>query len=168
MHGEQDFEQFARDITPGLFRRARLLLHDRQLAEDLVQDCLARVYRSRATLDEQSNPEGYAHKVLFNLFLESRRRRSNTEVVTAQVDDHQVPDPADAVTRRVALDRALAALGDEERVAVVARYLDDRPAREVAAMLGRSEPWSAPPVTEPSPNFAPSPMTSRRYCDEHH
>lgn len=140
MRSEQDFEQFARDITPGLFRRARLLCHDRPLAEDLVQDTLARLYVSRDRLDEQGNPEGYAHKVLFNLFLESRRRRSSTEVVGV-VADVQVPDQADAITRRLALEEALSRLGDEARVTVVARYLDDRPVREVADMLGRSEVW---------------------------
>lgn len=141
MRSRQDFEDYARDVTPGLLRRARLLCRDEHRAEDLVQESLARLYRGRRRIDEGRNPTGYAHTVLFNVFLEQARRRSSAELALADPVPPPSPDPTDEVDRRLLLEAALQRLGELERMAVVARYLDDRPVKEVAQLSGRSEAW---------------------------
>ncbi len=47
MSSHEDFEEFALARTPHLFRTAWLLTGDRHLAEDLVQETLAKMYRAK-------------------------------------------------------------------------------------------------------------------------
>jgi DNA-directed RNA polymerase specialized sigma24 family protein len=49
MHSSDEFDTFFRTRTPALLRAAYLLTGDRQLAEDLVQESLARTYRAWQT-----------------------------------------------------------------------------------------------------------------------
>lgn len=93
MRSRQDFEDYARDVTPGLLRRARLLCRDEHRAEDLVQESLARLYRGRRRIDEGRNPTGYAHTLLSNVFLEQARRRSSSELALADPVPPPSPDP---------------------------------------------------------------------------
>lgn len=130
----ESFESFATGVAQPLFRTALLLTTDWYLAEDLVQETLARIYRVwPVTLDY---PLAYARRTLVRSFLSHRRRRSSTERPA-----ETLPEPpgveADAALRRTLLD-ALATLPERDRAVLVLRYLADRSVEEVAADLGRS------------------------------
>lgn len=160
MNGEAEFRAFAVRCTPRLFRTAVLLTGDRHLAEDLVQDTLARMYRAWPAVSELAsepkstatrspraerseagsasridNPDAYAQTVLTRQFLSHRRRRSSTERPTATIAD-RAADGADADLRLTLLD-ALAQLPRGDRAVLVLRYLADRSVDQVAADLGR-------------------------------
>jgi RNA polymerase sigma-70 factor (sigma-E family) len=140
----QEFEEFAVARAPGLLRSARLLCGDAHLAEDLVQDTLAKVYvRWHATLRSPiENPVAYAHTALTRTFLSSRRRRSSTERPYADLPDRPVvgatDDMAGAAETRMALDEALAGLGPDDRAVLVLRYLEDLSVEETAQRMGVS------------------------------
>ena len=143
----QEFEEFAVARTPALLRSARLLCGDAHLAEDLVQDTLAKVYvRWHATFRSPiENPVAYAHTALTRTFLSSRRRRSSTERPYADLPDRPVTpvvdgpdDMAGAVETRMALDEALAGLGPDDRAVLVLRYLEDLSVVETARRMGVS------------------------------
>ena len=84
---ESEFEEFARARAPQLLRSAWLLCGDRHLAEDLVQETLAKVYVRLARLD---NPAAYAQTTLVRTYLSLRRRRSSTEQPYADLPDRAV------------------------------------------------------------------------------
>jgi RNA polymerase sigma-70 factor (sigma-E family) len=139
MHPSNDtaaggFEQFAREVAAPLYRTAWLLTADAHLAEDLVQECLARLYRAWPV--HADHPVAYARRTLVRIFLSHRRKRANSERPAADLPERAVHD-SDAALRRTLVD-ALLTLSERDRAVVVLRYLADRSVEEVARDLGRS------------------------------
>jgi RNA polymerase sigma-70 factor (sigma-E family) len=133
---EVAYRRFATDATPALFRSAWLLTGDWHLAEDLVQDCLARMYTAWPGVGRIDNPAAYAQTVLVRLFLSHRRRRSSTERPSERLPEMGADGPDTDL--RLALSAALAELPDRDRAVIVLRYLADRSVEQVAIDIGRS------------------------------
>lgn len=136
-----DFEEFAAARTPMLVRSARFLCGDQHLAEDLVQDTLAKIYvRWHAPLRKPiENPAAYAQTALTRTFLSSRRRRSTSELPHAELPERSVADDTGAADNRAVLMEALAGLADLDRAVVVLRYLEDLSLEETAERTGLSD-----------------------------
>jgi RNA polymerase sigma-70 factor (sigma-E family) len=137
---KQEYEEFARARTPVLLRSAWLLCGDAHLAEDLVQETLAKIYVRwhapiRGPIDD---PVAYAQTALTRTFLSSRRRRSSTERPIAEVPDRPGPDPADLAETRMALVAALDGLAPADRAVLVLRFLEDLGVEETAQRMGVS------------------------------
>jgi RNA polymerase sigma-70 factor (sigma-E family) len=138
MRDETEFTEFASASSPRLHRSALLLCGDRHLAEDLVQETLARVYvRMHRTLGRIESPPAYAQTALVRIFISSRRRRSSGEIAVDAVPETRTTAPDDDL--RVTLGAALAALAPLDRAVIVLRYLDDCTVAEVATVLALSE-----------------------------
>jgi RNA polymerase sigma-70 factor (sigma-E family) len=136
MADDRSFEQFAVEVAGSLLRTAWLLTADRHAAEDLVQESLAKMYvrwRGRTPID---NPAGYARTVLVRQFINGRRKRSSTEVVTDRVPE--TGTSTDHATH-LALHDALRAMDPRDRAVLVLRYFVDRNVAETAAELGVTE-----------------------------
>ncbi|MGC4943989.1 SigE family RNA polymerase sigma factor [Kribbella sp. DT2] len=131
-----DFEEFARARTPQLYRTAWLLAGDRHHAEDLVQETLAKMYRSWWRMQRIENPAAYAQTVLARTFISQRRKRSWGEQPTAAVPDgvHHSGD----LELRLALRDALAELAPLDRAVLVLRFFEDRSVEQVALDLGKN------------------------------
>jgi RNA polymerase sigma-70 factor (sigma-E family) len=134
------FDDFARARTPQLHRSAWLLCGDRHLAEDLVQETLAKVYvRWHRTWGPRiDNPAAYAQTTLVRTFLSAKRRRSSGELPYADVPEQTGADHAPASELRLALLQALDGLAPLDRAVLVLRYLEDLAVAEVADRLGLS------------------------------
>jgi RNA polymerase sigma-70 factor (sigma-E family) len=134
MDVDPSFEAFARECAAPLYRTAWLLAADSHLAEDLVQETFARLYRAWPI--HADYPLAYARRVLVRVFLSHRRKRANSERPAAVLPEQSAPD-YDTALRRTLLD-ALRTLSERDRAVVVLRYLADRSVDEVARDLGRS------------------------------
>lgn len=126
--------------TPALFRRALLLCHDWQLAEDLVQDTAEIALKRWCQVDAATNKAAYLHSILTNHFLGMTRRRSFHER-PAEVIKPETVDPWEGLDLEISLANALSVLNPIERSIVIARYLDDRSVADVATDFGRDESW---------------------------
>lgn len=126
--------------TPALFRRALLLCHDWQLAEDLVQDTAEIALKRWRQVDAASNKPAYLHSILTNHFLGMTRRRSFHER-PAEVLKPETVDPWEGLDLEISLANAMSVLNPTERSIVIARYLDDRSVSDVAADFGRDDSW---------------------------
>src|SRR5258707_447426 len=132
-----DFEAFFRARTPALLRSAYLLTGDRQLAEDLVQDALARTHRAWGRLTDGGNPESYVRQVMYHVQVSRWRRRRVTESLTSQLPDRASRgDHARDAVERLALRQALQLLPARQRAAIVLRYFEDLSEIETAELLG--------------------------------
>lgn len=133
----EDFESFFRARTSALLRSAYLLTGDRHLAEDLVQDALARTHRAWHRLARDGNPDAYARKVMYHLQVSRWRRRNLAETLPGTLPEPGFRgDHAREVTERLALQRSLQALPARQRAVIVLRFFEDHTEAETAQILG--------------------------------
>ncbi len=133
------FEEYVRARGSRLLRFAYLLCGDRHLAEDLVQEVLARAHR-RWDHIEAEQPDAYLRSALVRAHLSWRRRRSSTERVQAELPE---PPPGSDFAQRHALrDELWTLLGTlprAQRTVLVLRYFEDLDDRRIAETLHCAE-----------------------------
>jgi RNA polymerase sigma-70 factor (sigma-E family) len=139
---EREFTEFASVMAPRLLRSAVLLCGDRQLAEDLVQTTLAKLFVSWGRVCRADSREAYAHGTLTKTFLSHQRLRRSGER-PARVDEGPetpaVPDETAGVETRVDLLAGLSRLDASDRAVLVLRYWEDRSVAETAQALGLTD-----------------------------
>lgn len=138
---EADYAHFVRTRTHALLRSAYLLTGDQHLAEDLVQEALARTHRSWQRLERTENAEAYARKVMYHAQVSFWRRPKVAEVLPADYEpDSRLgsDDHADAAVERLVLRRALLTLSPRQRAVIVLRFFEDHTEAEAAQLMGVS------------------------------
>ena len=138
--GESDFRGWVAEGRAGLRRTAYLLCGDWYLADDLVQETLARMFSVWERVTRGGSPDAYARKVLMNLALDHRRRPSRREVAAAVLPERVSPEEATYVDGDgPAVIAALQDVPAGQRAVLVLRYWEDRSIEETARLLGTSE-----------------------------
>ena len=134
-HGERDeFTRWARARQGHLLRASLLLTGDRQRAEDLVQEAMAKVAMRWGRL-RSTSPDAYARTVMYHDHVSWWRKRRH-EVLTASDVDRGQQDPEPE--RRILLLAALSGLTPRQRAVIVLRYFEDLTERQTAEVLGVS------------------------------
>jgi RNA polymerase sigma-70 factor (sigma-E family) len=137
---EQDFRAFVQGMATPLHRMAVLLCGDWHLADDLVQEALAKAYSNWRKVQRADNPSAYVRRILINESRRHWRRQGNvTPRAATDLADIAVPDLSDGVANRAELVQALQTLPLRQRATVVLRFLEGLSERETAAVLGCSE-----------------------------
>jgi RNA polymerase sigma-70 factor (sigma-E family) len=136
---EAQFSEFVRTRSRALLRAAYLLTGDRHLAEDLVQDALARTHRALGRLADDGHFEAYTRTAMYHQHVSRWRRHRVAETMPGELAD--VTDGIDHAARtdlKVSLHRALALLSRRQQAVLVLRYFEDRSEAEAAEMLSCS------------------------------
>ena len=121
-----EFAEFVAARSGALHRAAYLMVSDRALAQDLVQEALTKTYVAWPRLRDTGNAEAYTRKAITTTAITWYRRKAwSSERVTETLPDHGAADHADGVARSTALVAALRSLPVRQRVAVVLRYYED-------------------------------------------
>jgi len=137
---DHEFLEFVKSRAAPLHRMAYLLCGDWHLADDLVQETLAKSFRHWQRVQRAGNPDAYVRRMLVNEARRHwRRHRNAAGPVDLTAREPGVPDDAAAVTNRVALFQALLSLPARQRATVVLRYLEGMSERETADVLGCGE-----------------------------
>lgn len=132
-----EYEQFVRARTPSLLRSAFLLTGDQQLAEDLVQEALARAYLAWGRIQDTGHADAYVRKIMYNRQVSFWRRPRLAETLPGAIPEAGgSADHAEDAAVRVALRRALRELSPRQRAVIVLRYFEDRTEVETAEILG--------------------------------
>ncbi|MEZ0091469.1 SigE family RNA polymerase sigma factor [Streptacidiphilus sp. EB129] len=132
-----EFAEFVHSRSAALFRTGLLLTGSREVADDLVQSTLERVWRHWGRVARADSPEAYARRVLVNLANDRwRGQRGGTEVPLEQAGAHdRGVDPYRQVVQRDELMRALHLLPVRMRTVLVLRYYDDMSDEGIADLL---------------------------------
>ena len=126
---------FCRELHPRLVSALALHCGDRDVASELAQEALARVWERWSSVSQMDAPEAWAYRVAFNLAASRYRRRSaerraRTRLGPADEQVHE-PDATDALAVRA----AVASLPPRQRAAVILRYFADLSVDQTAEAL---------------------------------
>ena len=113
------------------------LCNDAALADDIAQDALVNAYVASASFRGAARFSTWLFRIAYNCFIDRMRGR---RLQTAPLDSpaaRAVPGPeaADGRFRHEDLHRAIGMLPDKERAALLLFYMEDKPVKEVAAIL---------------------------------
>lgn len=136
-----DHDAFA--VLAGLFvarldAAARLILRERELAQDAVQEGFIGAWRNLPTLRDPDRFEGWLRRLVFRscIAILRRRKRRVTEVELLPMYASSIGDMASITVDRDLLDTALKRLRPEWRAVVVLHYYLGMPLPDVADALG--------------------------------
>jgi RNA polymerase sigma-70 factor (sigma-E family) len=133
---EEEYREFVAGRAAPLHRTAYLLCGDWHLANDLVQETLAKVFRHWRKVQRAENPNSYVHRMLINETNRYwQRHRTAAQPVDVAEHDMAVPDRSDEIVARTDLLRALLSLPVRQRATVVLRYLVGMSERDTATAL---------------------------------
>ena len=131
------FAALASAAVPRLFNVAVLMLRDRDLADDAVQETLVLAWRDLRGLRDLDGFDAWLHRVLVRcVYREAdRERRKSVRVLSAgRLED--TPDAAGEVADRDAIDRGFRRIQPEHRAVLVLRHYLGMSDDEAAAVLG--------------------------------
>jgi DNA-directed RNA polymerase specialized sigma24 family protein len=89
-----DFDRFVAESSNGLLRTAYLIVGDLHEAEDLVQETLFKVARRCPKVSRMDHPAAYARRILVNLALRGRPKRSRRRAELSETRPGERAAPA--------------------------------------------------------------------------
>src|SRR3954470_25081139 len=143
-----DFEREALPHLQSLYAAALRMTRNERDAEDLVQDTLLRAYRFFDTFEAGTNCKAWLFRILTNVFCNRYREREREQEVLGEVESSDANfgqfiggaprDAESALLGRMLsrdVERALAAVPSEFRLAVVLADLEDFSYKEIAEIM---------------------------------
>jgi len=133
------FAEFAAARSAAMFRAAYLMVGDRGLAEDLLQEALTKTYVAWPRLRDVNKAEAYTRKAITTTAISWWRRKSwQNEKPRDNVPDRGRGDGHEHFAQRDWVWRELQELAPRQRAAIVLRYYEDLTEAQTAAALGCS------------------------------
>ena len=132
-----DFDEWVAARGDALLRFAYVLTGNRADAEDAVQDALSRALPRWERIRSADDPDAYVRRMVVNAHTSwwRRFRRRESPVDDVRVESRPGPD----VEQQDRVWRACLELPNDQRVAVVLRYYEQREYAEIAALTGVRE-----------------------------
>jgi RNA polymerase sigma factor (sigma-70 family) len=133
------FETELSGLLPRLRRFARALARDGADADDLVQTALERALKARAQWAAGTRLDSWMLKIMRNCWIDEMRSRSRQiKALAPEEDGLAVGDPTADPEQRAAMrdvDRAMAALPEQQREAIALVLVEGLAYREAAEIL---------------------------------
>jgi len=133
------FDDFVTGHLSALLRYAAVLTGDRDLAQDIVQEVLARAHLKWSSIEQADLPDRYVRKMIVNEFLSWRRRWARVLPFADVVPRPELggaPDVATTHADRAALLAELSRLPRRQQAVLVLRYYEGLNDAEIAEVLG--------------------------------
>jgi RNA polymerase sigma-70 factor (ECF subfamily) len=146
--GESESDRFAglvKQHYQRLYEAAYRLTRSAADAEDLVQEVCVRAYPRFAEIELLEQPRGWLLKVLYRLFVDSRRRYERKHVRSIEDDEEFVgdqPSPAEEAERaldRWRVEQAWRYLSSEHRTLLALHDVEGYTLSEIQSLTGLKE-----------------------------
>jgi RNA polymerase sigma-70 factor (ECF subfamily) len=117
------FSVLAGGAVDRLYRIARLILRDAELAEDATQEALVRAWRDLPALRDAERFDAWLYRLIVRACADigRKRRRWNAEITLVRSEPAE-PDRASALADRDQLERAMRRLTDKQRAILVLSF----------------------------------------------
>jgi len=131
------------DYADAIFRHCALRLYDRELGRDLMQETFLRAWQTLAKGTDVTQIRAFLYKIANNLIIDTVRRRKLRTVDSLEdmreeqgfdLPDRE-PDPARYTEGKFVLG-SIDKLEEPYRTAIIMRYVDDLPPKDIADLLG--------------------------------
>jgi RNA polymerase sigma-70 factor (ECF subfamily) len=145
------FEAFVREYQDMVFATAVRLLANPAEAEDIAQTVFLRAFERFSSISTSATAAGWLKTVTTNLclnhlaryrarwqFFSELDRPEDDERYEARVPAPAATDALERTSRQEALERAVQALPDHQRIPLVLFHFEDMSYKEIAAALGIS------------------------------
>ena len=131
------FNQQLHQYIPALRRYARSLLHDANLADDLVQDCLIRALERQHLWEPGSDLRAWLFTVMHNVYVNQIRKFQRQPVQVMLIDEmtDASEQSAEQIGRQKALQRQMARLPFQQREVLALVALEGFSYLQVADIL---------------------------------
>lgn len=138
--GDHDaFSALAATAIARLYRTARLILRDDELARDATQDALVRAWLDIRALRDPGRFDAWLHRLLVRTCYaeaDRHRRRRRLEVKVDEIDGPGDPGDGAHLAARDAVDRGFRRLTIDQRAVLVLHHYLGLPDGEAAETLG--------------------------------
>jgi RNA polymerase sigma-70 factor (sigma-E family) len=138
---DDDFRGWVLARREPLRRSAFLMCGDWFLADDLVQEAVARVYSVWERVSLRGDPDAYTRRVVVNLLTDHRRRPWRREVAHSPLPEADLTTDVDSDSNgdlQAVLLTALASLPARQRAVLVLRFWEDLSLDQTASILNCS------------------------------
>lgn len=130
------FDNLITSNIPRLRRYARALVHNLDVADDLVQDCLERAWSRRHLWDETLEIRPWLFTIMHNLYANTARQYHQTPAIVSinQLEEAAHPAQETDISLRD-FERSLRMLNNEQREVLVLVGLEQMSYKETAEIL---------------------------------
>ncbi len=125
------------NLLPRLRRFARAVTRNREDADDLVQVSVERALKHAEQWDPGSRLDSWIFRIMKNAWIDevrARARRGNF-LAPEEAGEHVGIDPSDANVHRLAVQKAVSLLNEDQRMVVGLVLIDGLPYKEAAEAL---------------------------------
>jgi RNA polymerase sigma factor (sigma-70 family) len=132
---EKLFRQFEKQVYAWIVR----IVRDPGVAEDLTLETFWRIYRSRLRFDPESGFGPWARRIATNLAIDHLKHRHLERELPDEIMQENSPNPALQQETREQIRRAFRSLPAYLQVTATLALIEERPYKEIAESLGKSE-----------------------------
>ena len=138
---EVALEELSRLVSGRMLSVALSIVHNRAIAEEVVQDSFVRVVYNAATFKPNTNGYAWICKITQNLALNALRREGRLKTVNIEecFSLAATDDVFETSSAHVVLKQAMEALVPLERWVLYQKYFMDLSIREIAKACGKSK-----------------------------
>lgn len=144
---QEKFSKIYDSCVEKIYRFVFLRVNSKELAQDLTSEAFAKCWESfKNNPDGIENPRAFLYKIAKNLVADHYRRNTKIQTVPADCVEDKLIDTKMNLEQQAVLASdistvraALSLLNEDYQNAIVWRYLEDMPIKEVSHLLDRSE-----------------------------
>jgi RNA polymerase sigma-70 factor, ECF subfamily len=133
---EDAFRAFYDRTSRGLWGYLSRTSGDRQVADDLLQECYYRLLKSTVAFESEAHRRNYLYRIATNLVRDSRRGSRPLFADGVDVGDLESPPARADAEQHVDVRRAMGRLKPRERALLWLAYAQGSSHREIADVLG--------------------------------
>ena len=139
-----EFKRLFLPCSNKLYLVAWRLTHNRQEAEDLVQETMLKLWTQRNKLHELKNSEAFSVRTLHNIFIDQNRKKhlaetdSPPEEMTLKANECDASEIMQQKETGVIVTRLIAKLPKQQRDIITLKDIDDFSYEEIAQQTGLS------------------------------
>lgn len=130
-----------------IYRFVFLRVNSKESAQDIVSETFTKCWNTyKDAPDNIKNPRAFLYRAAKNLVIDHYRKQGRTPAVAANFADIEIADPKADFEQKAILAsdmetvrKTMLAMNEDYQNAIIWRYLEDMPIKEVSQLLERSE-----------------------------